>query len=134
MTDEITIIKEFVNGRMPRFAPKYDPSGYLIYSNLNADRISKYMSKNWRDFYDFNKRAAVRPINFYKICETTSSKVLDELGNVLFDVIKNYFDEYPDLVFNEDEMLEYLKIHLDLEVTKFIFRKTANTSTPYGFI
>ena len=132
MTDDITIIKQFVNGRMPRFAPKYDPSGYLIYTNLNAHKICNYMSKNWRNFYDFEKKATVRPINFYGICETTSSKVLDELGNVLFDVIKNYFDEYPD--FNEDEMLKYLKEHLDLEVTNFIFRKTANTSTPYGFI
>ena len=140
MTSKMDIINmvKFITSRLPRFAPKYDAQNYVFYCDLDVAKISNYMINNWQRFFNSEKNGPSIHIviDMYGICGTTSKKVIDELKDILFDVIQEYIeDEKPDVCnFNETDMINYLTNHLDLRINDFVFKKTANTCTPYGFI
>jgi hypothetical protein len=130
MNDIMKIYLEFP----PSFAPKYDAYRMKAYFQLNTkkEEIINFLLENWKTpNYPIEKLIEV-------INPITDPKILDDLRNVLINsVITAFYDknkQTPDLEIDETTAKQILKPHILLNLENTIFRRTANFSTPYGFI
>ena len=130
MNDIMKIYLEFA----PSFAPKYDAYRMNAYFQLNTkkEEIINFLLENWKTpNYPIEKLIEV-------INPITDPKILDDLRNVLINsVITAFYDknkQTPDLEIDETTAKQILKPHILLNLENTIFRRTANFSTPYGFI
>ena len=118
----------------PSFAPRYDAFRMNKYLQLNSKReeIVNFLLENWKTPNYPNEKLTeiINPL--------TDSKILDDLRNVLIDsVISAYYEkskETPDFEIEDSKANKTLKPLILSNFENTIFRRTANFSTPYGFI
>ena len=119
---------------LPSFAPRYDAYRMNKYLQLNQkkEEIVNFLLENWKTPNYTNEKLIelLTPI--------TDSKILDDLRNVLIDsVISAYYEkskETPNLEIEDSTAKQTLKPFIFSNLESTIFRRTANFSTPYGFI
>ena len=120
---------------MSIFAPRYDPIRMNKYFRLDKDIIVSFLADNLTNVeYDTEKLS--------KLINTTDTQILEDLKQVLIDSLRIHFNGgYT----KEGHMRENIQIDYEEEKTKLkpilyyqletmLFKRTANTSTPYGFI
>ncbi len=120
---------------MGMFAPRYDPFRMNKYFRLDKDIIVSFLADNLTNVeYDTEKLS--------KLINTTDKQILEDLKQVLISsLIVNFNGGYT----KEGNMLENIQVDYEEEKAKLkptlyheletmLFRRTANTSTPYGFI
>ena len=118
----------------PSFAPRYDAYRMNKYLQVNTkkEEIVNFLLENWKTPNYPNEKLIeiLTPI--------TDSKILDDLRNVLIDSVFSAFYEKskqtPDLEIEDTIAKQTLKPFIFSNIEKTIFRRTANYSTPYGFI
>ncbi len=118
----------------PSFAPRYDAFRMNKYIQLNQkkEEIVNFLLENWKTPNYTNEKLIeiIDPI--------TDNKILDDLRNVLIDsVISAYYEkskETPDFEIEDSKANKTLKPLILSNFENTIFRRTANFSTPYGFI
>lgn len=130
MNDIMKIYLEFPAS----FAPRYDAFRMNKYLQLNAKReeIINFLLENWKTPNYPNEKLIVI------IDPITDSKILDDLRNVLIDSVFSEFYEQnkqtPDLEIEDSKVKQRLKPFILSNFENTIFKRTANFSTPYGFI
>jgi hypothetical protein len=130
MNDIMKIYLEFP----PSFAPRYDAFRMNKYIQLNQEKeeIVNFLLENWKTPNYTNEKLIeiIDPI--------TDNKILDDLRNVLIDsVISAYYEkskETPDFEIEDTIAKQTLKPFIFSNLESIIFRRTANFSTPYGFL
>ena len=128
-----TIMKTYLEFP-PSFAPKYDAYRMNTYFQLNtkSDEIVNFLLENWKT-PNYQNEKLIEIIN-----PITDPKILDDLRNVLIDSVINTFYEKnkqtPNLEIDETIVTQTLKPFIIMNLENVIFRRTANYSTPYGFI
>lgn len=118
----------------PSFAPRYDAFRMNKYLQLNSKReeIVNFLLENWKTPNYPNEKLTeiINPL--------TDSKILDDLRNVLIDSVFSEFYEQnkqtPDLEIEDSTAKQRLKPQMFSNFDNTIFKRTANYSTPYGFI
>ena len=122
----------------PSFAPRYDGFRMNKYFEINTkkDEIVNFLLENWKTPNYPNEKLIE---NLNPIKDTiTDNKILDDLRDVLIDsVLSAYYDknkETPDLEIEDTKAKQTLKPIIISNFENTIFRRTANYSTPYGFI
>ena len=119
---------------LPSFAPRYDAYRMNKYLQLNQkkEEIVNFLLENWKTPNYTNEKLIelLTPI--------TDSKILDDLRNVLIDSVFSAFYEQnkqtQDLEIEDSTAKQTLKPFIFSNLESTIFRRTANFSTPYGFI
>lgn len=118
----------------PAFAPRYD--GFRIHTyfrvNTKKEEIINFLLENWKTpKYSNEKLIEI-------IDQISDSKILDDLRNVLIDSVLEAFYEKskqtPDVEIDDVKARQTLKPIILSNFENTIFRRTANYSTPYGFI
>ena len=118
----------------PSFAPKYDAYRMNTYFQLNTKmkEITNFLLENWKT-PNYPNEKLIELIN-----PITDTKILDDLRNVLIDSVINAFYEknkqIPNLEIEDTKVKQTLKPFIMINLENTIFRRTANYSTPYGFI
>ena len=122
----------------PSFAPRYDGFRMNKYFEINTkkEEIVNFLLENWKT-PNYPNEKLIETLN--PIEETIKdSKILDDLRDVLIDsVLSAYYDknkETPDLEIEDTKAKQTLKPIIISNFENTIFRRTANYSTPYGFI
>ena len=118
----------------PSFAPRYDAFRMNKYIQLNQkkEEIVNFLLENWKTPNYPNEKLTeiINPL--------TDSKILDDLRNVLIDSVFSEFYEQnkqtPDLEIEDSTAKQRLKPQMFSNFDNTIFKRTANYSTPYGFI
>ena len=118
----------------PSFAPRYDGFRMNKYLQLNQkkEEIVNFLLENWKTPNYTNEKLIeiITPI--------TDNKILDDLRNVLIDSVITAFYEKnkqtPDFEIEDSNANKTLKPLILLNFENTIFKRTANFSTPYGFI
>ena len=120
---------------MGMFAPRYDPFRMNKYFRLDKDIIVSFLADNLTNV-EYNTEELSKLINI------TDEQILEDLKQVLISsLIVNFNGGYT----KEGNMRENIQIDYEEEKTKLkpilydqletlLFKRTANTSTPYGFI
>jgi hypothetical protein len=118
----------------PSFAPKYDAYRMNTYFQLNTkkEEIVNFLLENWKTpNYPIEKLIEV-------INPITDSKILDDLRNILIDSVITAFYEKnkqtPNFEIEDTNAIQTLKPFIMINLENTIFKRTANYSTPYGFI
>ena len=118
----------------PSFAPRYDGFRMNKYLQLNQkeEEIVNFLLENWKT-PDYTNEKLIEIIN-----PITDNKILDDLRNVLIDsVITAFYEkskETPDFEIEDSNAKKILKPLILSNFKNTIFKRTANFSTPYGFI
>jgi hypothetical protein len=117
--------------RPPAFGPKYDAKRMNMYFDLNIDDIVRFLAEYCDNTnYDDDLMA--------KVIHLTDKQVLNDLRNVLLDTIMDvYMPEYErNKLYEKDKytVQEECLPHLIQNFNTLIFKRTANTCTPYGYI
>ena len=120
---------------MGMFAPRYDPFRMNKYFRLDKDIIVSFLVDNFTNVeYDTKELS--------KLINITDEQILEDLKQVLISsLIVNFNSGYT----MEGNMRENIQIDYEEEKAKLkpilydqletlLFKRTANTSTPYGFI
>jgi hypothetical protein len=118
----------------PTFAPRYDGFRMNKYLQLNQkkEEIVNFLLENWKTPNYTNEKLIeiITPI--------TDNKILDDLRNVLIDSVITAFYEKnkktPDLEIEDSNANKTLKPLILSNFENTIFKRTANYSTPYGFL
>jgi hypothetical protein len=118
----------------PTFAPRYDGFRMNKYLQLNQkkEEIVNFLLENWKTPNYTNEKLIeiITPI--------TDNKILDDLRNVLINSVFSAFyeksKETPELEIDEVTVKETLNPLIILNFENTIFKRTANYSTPYGFL
>ena len=118
----------------PSFAPRYDGFRMNKYLQLNQkkEEIVNFLLENWKTPNYTNEKLIeiITPI--------TDNKILDDLRNVLIDSVITAFYEKnkqtPDFEIEDSNANKTLKPLILSNFENTIFKRTANFSTPYGFI
>ena len=118
----------------PSFAPRYEGFRMNKYLQLNQkkEEIVNFLLENWKTPNYTNEKLIeiITPI--------TDNKILDDLRNVLIDSVITAFYEKnkqtPDLEIEDSKANKTLKPFILSNFENTIFKRTANFSTPYGFI
>lgn len=120
------------------FAPRYDGFRMTKYLHVNTkkEEITNFLLENWKTPNYLNEKLIESLID---IKETiTDSKILDDLREVLIDSVLSAFyennKETPDLEIEDTKVRQTLKPLIISNFENTIFRRTANYSSPYGFI
>jgi hypothetical protein len=116
--------------RPPANRPKYDASRMEQYFRLDKDQIMQILLENCHN-PNFYSDELMHPI-------TNDEKILEDLRNLLINTI---VEEYAELCeknthFALKKFLVQIQIKplLSKNFDELIFKRTANTCTPYGFI
>jgi hypothetical protein len=118
----------------PSFAPKYDAYRKNTYFQLNTKtkEIVNFLLENWKT-PNYPNEKLIEVIN-----PITDTKILDDLRNVLINSVITAFYEKnkqtTDLEIEDTTATQTLKPFIMINLENTIFRRTANFSTPYGFI
>lgn len=118
----------------PSFAPRYDGFRMNKYfeTNTKKEQIVNFLLENWKT-PNYPNEKLIEILN-----PITDSKILDDLRDVLIDsVLTAYYDKNkstPDLEIEDTKAKQTLKPIIISNFENIIFRRTANYSTPYGFI
>jgi hypothetical protein len=118
----------------PSFAPRYDAYRMNKYLQVNTkkEEIVNFLLENWKT-PNYPNEKLIEILN-----PITDSKILDDLRNVLIDSVFSAFYEKskqtPDLEIEDTIAKQTLKPFIFSNIENTIFRRTANYSTPYGFI
>jgi len=122
----------------PSFAPRYDGFRMNKYFEINTkkEEIVNFLLENWKT-PNYPNEKLIETLN--TIEDTIKdSKILDDLRDVLIDsVLSAYYDknkETPNLEIEDIKAKQTLKPIIISNFENTIFRRTANYSTPYGFI
>jgi len=118
----------------PSFAPRYDAFRMNKYLQLNTkkEEIINFLLENWKtpNYPNEKLMEIIDPIK--------DAKILDDLRDMLIDsVLTAYYDknkETPGLEIEDTKAKQTLKPIMISNFENTIFRRTANYSTPYGFI
>lgn len=118
----------------PTFAPRYDGYRMNKYIELNTkkEEIVNFLLENWKTPNYTNEKLIeiITPI--------TDNKIIDDLRNILIDSVFSAFyeksKETPELELDEVTVKETLNPLIILNFENTIFKRTANYSTPYGFL
>ena len=130
MNDIMKLYLEFP----PSFAPRYDGFRMNKYLQLNAKReeIINFLLENWKT-PNYPNEKLIEIIDPIK-----DKQILDDLRNVLIDSVFSEFYEQnkqtPDLEIEDSTAKQRLKPFILSNFDNTIFKRTANFSTPYGFI
>uniref|UniRef100_A0A6C0IJ70 Uncharacterized protein n=1 Tax=viral metagenome TaxID=1070528 RepID=A0A6C0IJ70_9ZZZZ len=122
----------------PSFAPRYDGFRMDKYLRVNTkkEEIINLLLENWKTPNYLNEKLIESLIDIKEAI--TDSKILDDLREVLIDSVLSAFyennKETPDLEIEDAKALQTLKPLIISNLENTIFRRTANYSTPYGFI
>ena len=129
------IIKKTVESP-PKLSPKYDPLKMNIYLQVDEYILSESLLNNC------DKCDASDPEELYtKLEESLKIKdrqVLADFKNVLIEtLIDKYWDLYnedPILEIETDVVKEEIRVLLNENLKHLIFKRSAKSCTPYGFI
>ena len=130
MNDIMKLYLEFP----PSFAPRYDGFRMNKYLQLNAKReeIINFLLENWKT-PNYPNEKLIEIIDPIK-----DKQILDDLRNVLIESVFSEFYEQnkqtPDLEIEDSTAKQRLKPFILSNFDNTIFKRTANFSTPYGFI
>lgn len=130
MNDIMKLYLEFP----PSFALRYDGFRMNKYLQLNAKReeIINFLLENWKT-PNYPNEKLIEIIDPIK-----DKQILDDLRNVLIDSVFSEFYEQnkqtPDLEIEDSTAKQRLKPFILSNFDNTIFKRTANFSTPYGFI
>ena len=124
----MNIIKEFIDELPPYKISPFEPFHIIIYVDLDIYTIHKFMLKNWKLFIDTNTMQKKRPIQFYSICGTTSTTVIDDIINTLFESMRECFVEMEENDESIDELkfTNYLDLRLENNLDTLKYNKTKN--------
>ena len=120
---------------MSGIGPKYDAFRMNTYFRLDKEKIVNFLAENWTNVeYDTQKLS-----NLINIID---NQILEDLKQVLINsLIVNFNGGYTkDGYMRKNIQIDYeeektkLKLILYHQLETLIFKRTANTSTPYGFI
>ena len=120
---------------MDIFAPRYDPFRMNKYFRLDKDIIVSFLADNFTNIeYDTQKLS--------KLINITDEQILEDLKQVLISsLIVNFNGGYTkDGYMRKNIQMDYevekakLKQILYEQLQNLMFKRTANTSTPYGFM
>lgn len=119
-------IRDFIRSLPPYTISPYVPFHIIIYSDFDIFTIKKYMIKNWKKFININTMQMVRPVEFYAVCQTTSTVIIEDIINVLFETIRSFFEDTPekDEYMKEENLVDYLTIYLELNLNLLVYKKT----------
>lgn len=119
-------IRDFIRSLPPYTISPYVPFHIIIYSDFDIFTIKKYMIKNWKKFININTMQMVRPVEFYSVCQTTSTVIIEDIINVLFETIRSFFEDTPekDEYMKEENLVDYLTIYLELNLNLLVYKKT----------
>jgi hypothetical protein len=119
-------IRDFIRSLPPYTISPYVPFHIIIYSDFDIFTIKKYMIKNWKKFININTMQMVRPVEFYSVCQTTSTVIIEDIINVLFETIRLFFEDTPekDEYMKEENLVDYLTIYLELNLNLLVYKKT----------
>ena len=118
----------------PSFAPRYDAYRMNKYLQLNQkkEEIINILLENWKT-PNYPNEKLIEIIDPIKV-----KQILDDLRNVLIDSVFSAFYEQnkqtQDLEIEDSTAKQTLKPFIFSNLESTIFRRTANFSTPYGFI
>lgn len=124
------VIKEFIDELPPYQLSPFEPFHIIIYVDLDIYTIHRFIMKNWKLFINTNTMEKKRPIQFYSVCATTSTTIIDDIINTLFESMRESFVEMQD---NEDEMneenfIKYLDLRLEINLDNLKYNKTKNSA------
>jgi hypothetical protein len=123
----------------PSFAPKYDGYRTKSYFELNTkkEEIIKFLLENWKTPNYTNEKLSIiiAPV-------IPDSKILNDLRNILINsVISAFYEKYKqdlnleiEIEIEDVEAKKILELLINENFDNIIFRRTANFSTPYGFL
>ena len=120
---------------MSMFAPRYDPFRMNKYFRLDKDIIVSFLADNLTNVeYDTSELS--------KLINITDEQILEDLKQVLIDSLRIHFNGgytkegymRENIQINYEEEKAKLKSILYHQLETMLFKRTANTSTPYGFI
>jgi len=120
---------------MSIFAPRYDPFRMNTYFRLDKDIIVNFLADNFTNVeYDTEQLS--------KLINIKDKQILEDLKQVLIDSLRIHFNGgytkeghmRENIQIDYEEEKAKLKPILYHELETMLFKRTANTSTPYGFI
>lgn len=121
-------IRDFIRSLPPYTVSPYVPFHIIIYSDLDVYTIKKYMIKNWKKFININTMQMARPVEFYSVCATTSTVIIEDIINVLFETLRLFFEDTPqkEEYMIEQNLIDYLTIYLEMYLNVLVHKKTKN--------
>jgi hypothetical protein len=121
-------IRDFIRSLPPYTVSPYVPFHIIIYSDFDIYSIKKYMIKNWKKFININTMQMVRPVEFYSVCQTTSTVIIEDIINVLFETIRVFFEDTREKeeYMKEENLVDYLTIYLEMNLNLLVYKKTKN--------
>jgi hypothetical protein len=116
-------------------APRYDPFRMNEYFKLDKDIIVNFLADNLTNV-EYDTKELSNLINI------TDEQILEDLKQVLIrSIIVNFNGGFTNernmplnIQLNYEEEKEKLKPILHNQLRTLVFKRTANTSTPYGFL
>lgn len=115
----------------PKFGTRYDPRRMDFYLNINEAHISNFLITQCN-----NPENPYEEIGMF--LKTNDKQILEDFKQVLIDsIIEKYinmYDENPSLEKETTIVQKEIRLLLEKNVQHLIFKRTANTCTPYGFI
>lgn len=119
-------VREFIKQLPPYQMSPFEPYHIIIYVDLDVYTVHKYMLKNWKLFMNIDTMQQKRPIQFYSVCGTTSTTVIDDIINTLFESMRECF---LDMDHNDEDEFTFIK-NLDLRLENNLdtlkYNKTKN--------
>jgi hypothetical protein len=114
-----------------RLGIKYDKvrrNKYLMMQDKSED-IIRYMLDNWREINELS-------FTEFTDCDTLNTDLQDLLMDTIDETFNSGTDEDLNLTedLTEEEIVSKLAPALTKKLNEMIFKRTAITSTPYGFI
>ena len=122
---------EYMERYNDRLGIKYDKvrrNKYLMMQDKSED-IIRYMLDNWREINELS-------FTEFTDCDTLNTDLQDLLMDTIDETFNSGTDEDLNLTedLTEEEIVSKLAPALTKKLNEMIFKRTAITSTPYGFI
>ena len=122
---------EYMERYNDRLGIKYDKvrrNKYLMMQDKSED-IIRYMLDNWREINELS-------FTEFTDCDTLNTDLQDLLMDTIDETFNSGTDEDLNLTedLTEEEIVSKLAPALTKNLNEMIFKRTAITSTPYGFI
>jgi hypothetical protein len=136
---ETTNISELIKMYLkfpPPFSPRYDGFRLKKYANLNTkkEEIVNFLLENWKN-PNYNNEELIKIID---IDENKDEQILEDIRNVLIDsVISAFYEknrETPNMEINNTNAVQIINQFIIKNFENMVFKRTANYSTPYGFL
>jgi hypothetical protein len=130
---EITVAKLIADCEVHKsiFGPRYDPFRMDIYFSLNKPEIIKFLVRHCLTVNYENTE-------LIEMNKTSETQVLDDIRQVLIDSIFEIYKQFIVISPNKFIVLSEARLLLEPLITSkldhFIFKRTANYCTPYGFM